>query len=97
MLEKYAALNLNTVYSYVFTHKTPSSPKIMDKVIEALRKQSVHHHLFDFGVPHGEDMYYSFDPFELVPGSRAQRMTNGMDQQVAEIMTRTWFAFARDG
>lgn len=50
LLEKLVKKSNSSVYSYVFTHKTPESPNIMRKPIQSLREMHVQHPLFDYGV-----------------------------------------------
>jgi len=95
-LERYARQSRNPVYSYVFSHKTPTSPSTIAKLLDSMRKQNLTHYLFDFGVPHVEDMFYLFDPLILPTGSRPQVLSS-VDERVAASYTRSLITFAKNG
>ncbi|ODN05053.1 Esterase FE4 [Orchesella cincta] len=92
MLERFAVDSRSPVYSYVFSHKTPASPSLSSSEIRRIRQMGIHHPLFNFGVSHGDDLFYLFEP---IKGSN-ERMGQE-DERVADIMTRAWVSFATTG
>lgn len=92
MLERFAEDSKSPVYSYVFSHKTPRSPSIASLEMTKIRKMGIHHPLFDYGVSHGDELFYFFDPVKGHP----ERM--GLeDERVSDIVTRAWVSFATTG
>ncbi|CAL8073630.1 unnamed protein product [Orchesella dallaii] len=91
MLERFAVDSRSPVFSYVFSHKTPASPSLSG-AIKWIRQMGIHHPLFNFGVSHGDDLFYLFDPIKGHNDRMGQE-----DERVSDIMTRAWVSFATTG
>lgn len=92
MLERFAEDSKSPVYSYVFSHKTPNSPSLVSSEMRKIRQMGIHHPLFNYGVAHGDDLFYLFDPVK----GKSERMS-AEDERVADIMTKAWVSFATTG
>ena len=97
-LEKFAMNPRLSVYSYVFSHRTPRSPSSLKLLTQGLRHEGTYHPIFDSGVAHGDELYYLFEPNGHAKGfgSRPERLTL-TDERMAEMMTQIWVTFASTG
>lgn len=92
MLETFATVSRSSVYSYVFSHKTANSPSLISNELRRIRQMGIHHPLFNYGISHGDELFYLFEPIK--------GFTDRMDMEdlrVADLITRAWVSFATTG